>query len=242
MQEIRRIIGVLLLLPLGACSPVYYAPNIANAPLLREKGDLRLSGHVGGGDAVEGMYQGSVAWAFHERLGVYGSFYRGNGSRSNSDGTTTSGTGHELEIAIGYYKRFSRGFGIETFAGFQHGGGENTYSDAYRVNYSSRKPFGQLNLGYRGRIFEAAFAQRLSRLTYPKITETLRTAPRPQAVADLIAEPARVLYEPSISLRIGRDPWKFAFDLSGSQNRTDSKLRMDDAVAALGVICSFKLR
>ena len=242
MQNSRVVIGALLLLPLGDCSPVYYAPNIANAPLLRENGELRLSGHVGGGDAVEGMYQASVAWAFHERLGIYGSFYGGNGSRANSDGTTTSGTGHELEIAGGYHTRFSRGFGIETFAGFQHGGGENTYSDAYRVNYSSRKPFGQLNLGYRGRIFEAAFAQRLSRLTYPSITETVRTAPRPQAVADLIAGSARVLYEPSISLRVGRDPWKFAFDLSASQNRTDSNLRMDDAVVALGLLYSFQLK
>ena len=189
MQNSRVVIGALLLLPLGDCSPVYYAPNIANAPLLREKGELRLSGHVGGGDAVEGMYQASVAWAFHERLGVYGSLYNGWGSRANSDGTTTSGSGHQLEIAGGYYKRFSRGFGVETIAGFQHGGGENNYSDAYHVHYSSRKPFGQLNLGYRGGIFEAAFAQRISRLTYPNIAETFepRPVPRPQAVADLIA-------------------------------------------------------
>ena len=235
---------MLLLLPLGACSPVFYAPNLANAPLLRDKGDLRLSGHVGGGDAVESMYQASVAWSFTDRLGVYGSLYRASGSRANSDGTTTSGTGHEFDIAAGYHKLFSRGFGVEGLAGFQHGSGENNYADAYRVNYSSRKPFGQLNLGYRGRIFEAVFAQRVSRLTYPRITETLelRTLPRPQAVADLIAASASVLYEPSISLRAGRDPWKFTFDLSGSQNRTNADLRMDDAVIALGLVYSFKLR
>ena len=238
------LIGALLLLPLGACSPVFYAPNIANAPLLRDRGDLRVSGHVGGGDAVESMYQASVAWSFTTRLGVYGSLYGASGSRTDGDGTTTSGTGHVLDIAAGYHKRFSRGFGFEALAGVQHGSGENNYRDAYQVNYSSRKPFGQLNVGYRGRIFEAVFAQRLSRLTYTRIAETLgqHPIPRPTAVADLIAASPSVLYEPSISLRVGRDPWKFTFDLSGSHNRTNPDLRMDEAVVALGLVYSVKLR
>ena len=63
------------------------------------------------------------------------------------------------------------------------------------------------------------------------------TAPiSPHRVADLMAASSSILYEPSISLRIGHDPLKLTLDLARSDNQTHPDLRMDHSVTARNTI------
>lgn len=59
---------------------------------------------------------------------------------------------------------------------------------------------------------------------------------------DLMAARSNVLYEPSIAIRIGRDPLKFTFDLGGAHNVSHPDLPMDNAVVAPGFVYTFKRR
>ena len=240
MLRIGRL-AVLLVCPLAACAPVYYAPNVANAPLLRDKGDIQVSGHFGGGDEVKHLVQGNLAWSFTRTLGLYASAYAGAGSYTDSSGKTNSGSGSEVEVGLGYHRMSRSRFGLEGIGGILYGSGSNTYKNTYTVQYSARKPYLQLTLGYRGRFFEAVLAQRVSRLTYSGITEARPPVQggRPSEVSDLMAAKPIVLYEPTVSLRFGRDPVKVSLDLGGINKLSNTPVVMDKAMVAFGIRYAF---
>lgn len=240
VKKLPRL-AVLLFCPLAACAPVYYAPNVANAPMLRDKGDIHVSGYVGGGDEVKNLYQGSLAWSFAKSLGLYTSAYTGTGSYTDTNGKTNSGSGNELEFGLGYHWLSRRRLGFEGIGGIQFGSGSNTYKDSYTVQYGARKAYGQLTLAYRGRFFEAVFAQRVSRLSYRGITELHPPLPgqRPTQVLDLLSAKPIALYEPTISMRFGRDPVKISLDIGGLHKVSQTLVVMDKAMIALGLHYAF---
>jgi hypothetical protein len=216
-------------LVLSGCAQVFYAPNVANAPLLRQSREVRVAGYVGGGDGVDLMAQGSLAAAVGPRLALYSSGYFARGA-STAAINRRSGAGTAWDAGLGYYRFGERRFGIEAIGALQYGRGHNTEKEVSRVTYGFLKPYAQINAGYRGRWFEAVVAQRVGRLAYHGIRDTNDDFIRPQIFADLLATSPSLLYEPSVSVRVGREPIKLAVDLGFTKNVSGTPLHLDDTV------------
>jgi hypothetical protein len=120
----------------GACSPVFYAPSVANTPLLRHDREVRTQGHAGAGDDVDYLVQGSVAASVRRNPGLYASAYLAGsgGGRSRQ-----SGVGGAWDVGIGYYRRSARRFGFEAIGAIQYGHARNRFDEG-TVSYHLLKP------------------------------------------------------------------------------------------------------
>jgi hypothetical protein len=206
---------------------------VANAPLLQHDREIRVQGQAGGGDEVDYLVQGSVAASVRPSLGVYSSVYLAGGA--GGDRARKSGFGGAWDAGVGYYRRSDGPLRFEAIGAIQYGRAHNDFDDG-RVSYHLYKPYGQVNVGYRGRRLEVVVAQRVGRLAYVGIAEDWAPfTPRPDTVADLIATSPSFLYEPSVSVRIGGERLKFGADLGFARNLSGTRLRYDRVSLGLGM-------
>lgn len=96
----------------ASCVPVY-TPNVVNAPLLTQKGEANISGHVG----TNGFdFQSSFSLTPNIALMANGSFFRSNYEETNDYEEHYFGEG-----GIGWYKSLGQAGRLEAFAGYGYG-------------------------------------------------------------------------------------------------------------------------
>ncbi|MDD4150901.1 MAG: hypothetical protein PHE33_12825 [Bacteroidales bacterium] len=138
---------------LNSCAPLY-VPNVVNAPMLREKEELNVSGHLGisGFDA-----QGAYAVTDNFALMVNGSYLN-----STSDSTSNYHKHIFVEAGIGYYKPIKKHFIFDVYGGYGigkiHAFSTGLFS-AYSNTYVNRF-FVQPSFGFTSSYFEAAITPR----------------------------------------------------------------------------------
>src|SRR4030095_3286625 len=84
---------------LSACSPIYYAPNTLNVPMIRAKGEGVISGHIGDPSSLnfQGAYSPKQNWAV-----MADGFWAHAGPESG-----LHGSGHLITGGAGYYRPFN---------------------------------------------------------------------------------------------------------------------------------------
>jgi hypothetical protein len=143
----------------GVGCKTVYVPNMVNAPLLAQKGEVRATL---GSNNLQGAY------AVTDGIGVIANgFWR---SSTDGDSNATSGNegeGHMLELGAGHFRSIGDLLLFETYAGLgqgkvRHDNWEtiNGARSDYRFSASAWKAFVQPSLGITRDYFDAAISSR----------------------------------------------------------------------------------
>lgn len=228
-----------LFLLLNSCSPIYYAPNSLNVPLLSEAGETNLTVAMNA-DQID--FQG--AYAFTENFaaiadGVFFSPWEnvsGNG-----------GSGKFLEVGVGYLHSSSGNWVFESYGLAGIGSFENHFPEASpgpgspTVGDISASIFRwgvQPNFGYKSRYFSAAISTRIVNLIYHNVEGDL-IFDRVDQVDFLTDNNSYVLAEPALTIRGGLEKVKLQVQIGTSYNITDSEFSQETSFITFGLNFAF---
>ena len=156
------IISGMLLSWMVSCAPVH-RPTVINAPLMKKRGDLQLSGH----SSVAGhQVNGAVAVSDHVGV-VVNSVVAGSGqSEQEKNGRKVSidNEMRQIEGGLGFFNAFDFNVVVELYGGFGYGYSKTlsdtgTYPD--KVEARGYRYYAQPALGYSGDFFVAGLATRV---------------------------------------------------------------------------------
>ncbi len=150
---------IAVILSFSSCAPAY-VPNVVNAPLLSNKGELHLAAYAGtsGSD-----FQVAVAPTKNIGVMINGSF-----KNKVSDTSNNYNKHNFVECALGYYTTFDNSGHFEIFGGYGYGIADikNTVdvlgqSSTVQTNATYQKIFLQPNIGASFEMMDFAFSPRL---------------------------------------------------------------------------------
>lgn len=187
---------VIFSLLLTSCSPYFYAPNTAQVPLFREKGEKQISGHIGTGNVIFPSIQVNAAAAVDSHLAIMGSIYSAIGEYEEEEkniifsGITFPliakniyiSNVNQAEIAVGYFKTKNAHRSVELYGGIGYGMVGTKYSRDYtngattkifpfELNTDFIKLFVQKNWGYKSNYFDIILNSKLAYLHVGNIKE-----------------------------------------------------------------------
>ena len=211
---------------ISGCSPIYYAPNTLNVPMIREKGQVVVSAHRGdhGSFNFQGAYSPKQNWAV-----TADGFWAEEGTSSS-----IKGSGHMINGGAGYYRPLNSHFMWDTYGILGFGSVENSFSQ--RDVSSSFVRYGvQPSIGFQSKYFDAFVATRIVGLGYFHTTGS--EAIEVQYLKDTRTQ---FLLEPAVTIRGGYDFVKAQFQLGHSHNMTNSNFKQDEDIVSLGVVFTIK--
>jgi hypothetical protein len=185
---------------LNSCA-MLYQPNVANVPLHQQKGDSRVSAHIG---VLGANFQASYAINDYLFANLNANIFR------SKEDSSADFTNHSLGgLAIGYYKPLGEDevAVFECSAGWSYAGVEDRESSSStpiwaKTNY--HKIYIQPSIGATTNYFDGAFSMRLVALQYVNF-ENMITAEQFEVYPGMIA-----FVEPLITVRAGYDPIKLS--------------------------------
>lgn len=218
----RRKMHLLLVAVLfSSCSHYYYAPNTANIPMLREKGDVRLNFNFYGTDEAEGgELQAAVATG--KRTGLmfnllsassHGGLFQSEAYMST---TPPSGSGTYVELGYGFFAPIPKSKWVfETYAGVGTGKVSNWYSENEKSKLGFTKIFVQPSLGWRTKYFELGISNRFAFASMRVKESTNHVNQDVQYIKD---HKSAILLEPSFLIRFGLKHVKISANYTHSGN------------------------
>ena len=253
MKLFMCLISAMMLMT--SCQHIYYAPNTANSPLLKEKGETRINGlYSHGGDSEYDGAELQFAHAFSKNIAVMANGFTASKSEyvdeySGGNGNTETGKGSYLELAAGYFKTFDKGkkWVFEIYGGY----GSGTVKNSYGSNEQSTVGFGkfliQPSIGFKSDYFEFALVPKLSFVNW-KVKQHSVTYNINQDNLDELnsinADPGFMTFEPSIIIRGGARALKAQLSLTLSNYRAFTMLYSEglteSANLSLGISVNIK--
>lgn len=218
----------------GSCSTNMYVSNTVNAPLLKEKGEIKLNADMNN-------LQAAVAVSDHVGIMING-FYRDYSGSNNY-----IHKGGLAEIGIGYFKPLDDDpFVVEIFAGA--GMGKVSKSEAITNGSEIRnasfegnaaKVFIQPELGYTSRFFDLAFTPRFSFIQYTRFTSNNYT--EAELAADYLDKERLTstpfaFAEPAVTLRLGYKWLKLQTQYGLTVNIGGGNIRHPGSFSSLGLV------
>jgi hypothetical protein len=223
-----------LVLFFSNCTHYYYAPNMHNVPMLKEKNDSRvIMAQSNGGEISSTEIQ--AAYAITDKIGLMGNamFAR---SKPGDAANPNRGSGTLAEIGVGYYKPLKKQFVFETYAGLGGAGIRNTFSNGLTIKTTAIRLFVQPEIGYSMKYFDAILSTRVCGVNLSKPGTYSGLDSTNTANLDyLSAHPFSLLVEPAITLRGGWGPMKVQFQYGLSSNLTSPKLSQGTSNVSLGL-------
>ena len=235
---------------LASCTHIYYAPNTANMPLLSEKGETRVNGvYCKGLDTEFTGGELQLAHAFGPNWGIMV-----NGmsisKQENTGDYMESGKGSYAEIAAGIFKPLSadKKWIVELYGGGGKGSVKNDYGLGSHSTVGISKLFVQPAMGFKTKYFEAAFAPKLSYVSWNVKDKTMMhddpNSERGMDAADLVTienGPNFMAFEPAIIVRTGGKGFKVQGALSFSSNskNNENTFLAESVNASLGISVNF---
>jgi len=184
-----------------SCNPGLYSTVGQNVPLLKQKGEVSISGGrveaQSTGDVIRG-FNVQAAVAIDSGLAVMASAYA---MKASGD---WSGRGTFMEVGIGKFAsgKVSGKVVREIFVGAGLGSVKN-WRDREYVDARFLKPFIQPSIGFTSRYFDAAITTRLAMVSYLSHGQVLDSE-NSRLVADFFNDKKNTLvFEPGITLRAG---------------------------------------
>ena len=222
---------------LFGCSPMYYAPNTQNVPLLSHKDEYNIS--VSGNS---NLLELQTSWSPVNHLGLQlnGSWYMPQKSDSGD-----RGAGYFTDAGLGYYKAFGPNdiLVFETYAIGGIGGVRNTFAPRADGNtfgslYSNVGRYGiQPVFGVKWKYVDAAVSARFVGLSYFNTSGNFMFDHVDQQTY-LAQNRHSFLVEPAVTLRAGVDFLKVQLQFSGSFNTTHPEFYQPRSLLSLGLVWS----
>jgi hypothetical protein len=210
----------------GACSPIYYAPNSVNVPMIGGKGEGAVSALRGD----HGSLNINAAYSPAPRLGVLLDGYHVTVPDSNGNG----GHGTFVEGGAGFYRPIRSRFLADVYGLAGFGRLNNHFSqgivDANFVRYGV-----QPSLALRSRIIDLSGAVRLVGVRHYGISGTWTSE-----VQYLQGAGAQFLVEPVATVRVGYKSLKLQAQLGQTHDFTDPQFKLSDTLSTIGVVYSFR--
>jgi hypothetical protein len=236
MHALVRHAGLLscvALAPLAACKAVY-APNLANVPLLRQRGELRASADV---------HDLELAYAITEHVGVQANgYHRQDDNDPKPDEERQHGRGDFAELGIGWMTRVHHDWlQLEVYAGFGTGkvtqditpaGGTTRHFDA-RLDRAFVMP----TLGVTRTYFDVAVSARVAGVHYRDLEDRGYTS-REQLAGDGFADLDQrtwLFLEPCVTVRAGYKWIKLQLQAGRSFKLSSADLAHDPGMLSFGV-------
>lgn len=214
-----------------------YVPNAVNAPLLKEKNEIKAS--IGGNNA-------QAAYAVTGNVGIIANAYWDKYKEEITSGGITTETlnkGNLVELGVGYYKPLTENVVFETYVG--GGLGKIDFKNDNTQKYydvDATKFFIQPAIGYVGKFFDIAFTPRLSAVKYNGLNT------RGYSPAELNEEYLNkndvegktwMFIEPALTARVGYKFVKLQAQFGFASKLTSGDLKYESKFSSLGV--SFNL-
>lgn len=235
MKTFFEISAVLIsIAALSSCSTTMYTTNAVNAPLLKEKGEVKIN-------VTQNDLQAAVAVSDH--IGIIANGYYQNYKGDNN----YKHNGAMGELGLGYFVNTENNLVMETFIGAGLGqvhkqeqftnSVNNTYMASFDAN--AAKAFVQSNLGYRSKFFDVAFTPKFSFVKYSIFSQTNYT--QNQLKEDYLdnnrlTNPLYVFAEPAITVRGGYKFIKLQAQYGLTLNLGGQSIRKTPNFASLGII------
>ena len=220
----------------NSCSTTMYVSNAVNAPLLKEKGEVKIN-------ATQNDLQ--VSAALGKNLGIMANGYYQNYT-SNNNYQHNGGLG---EIGIGYFTTATDNPSLvfEAFAGAGIGNvhkremftdqNDNNYMASFNAN--ATRFFIQPDFGYSSKYFDAVFTPRFSFVKYTSLSQQNYTTQQLQddyLDNSNLTGPVFMFAEPAITLRGGYKFIKLQAQLGLTVNLTGSNIRHKTSFSSLGIV------
>lgn len=234
---------LITILFLTGCSHYYYVPVAQNVPLFKEKKEFRTSVILSKQyddftDDEISMTDIQAAYAVTDHFAVLSNYMSARGD--NPKFTNEIGKGSYFDMMAGYYRALGRHSVFELYGGV---GGSNQ-QHKYGVFGSSDLKFNKLiiqpSIGFTFSGFDIAFTSGFSRLHFSTVTNNIDPSDVEYfKVADISNRRNSMLFEPSMTIRLGWKYVKFQFQLIYSQNINNPQLQFQNGKASFGM--SFSL-
>lgn len=168
----RSVLFILLyisaILIFNSCAPAYI-PNVINAPMLTNKGEIQASAHLG----LSGLNP-QFAYAITDHLGIMA-----NASFLNikSDSSSTSDFSHKAtfyELGAGYYSHFGSRFKFATYGGAGVGKVNAEYDNelwSSGVDVNCTRIFLQPTIGMTSKIVDLGISTRFVAVSFSQDSE-----------------------------------------------------------------------
>jgi hypothetical protein len=186
-----RSFWILVILVMYSCAPVY-VPNVINAPMLTNKGEVQVALHAG----TSGI-DPQFAWAITNNIGI---MVNGSFQNSTSDSTTDYHKHSLGEIGLGYLRAIGQRGKFETFIGYGKGSIEALYKNSIwtsRSKVDMGRFFIQPTIGVTSKVIDLGLSTRIS---FVGITDG----------KDMVN---RVFAEPAVTAKLGWDHLKIVGQL-----------------------------
>lgn len=233
------IFGIMIIIGLFAssCNTTLYVPNTVNAPLLKEKGEVKAS--IGGNNF-------QAAYGLTNNVGIIGNVFWDKYEEEITENNTTFNTinkGNLYELGIGYFTGISENVVFETYAGGGIGRIDfDNERNGKNFEVNATKFFIQPAVGYVGKFFDVAFTPRLSAVKYSDL-RTSGYTPEELNTEYLnksdVEDKTWVFAEPALTVRVGYKFVKLQFQTGFVSKLTKGDLKYESKFTNLGV--SFNL-
>lgn len=236
MKKIVSLFAVAVgIAALSSCSTTMYTTNAVNAPLLKERGEIKIN-------VTQNDLQAAVAVTDH--IGIMANGYYQN-YKSDNNYRHDGGMG---ELGIGYLLNSDdNNLVMETYVGGGlgkvhkqeqfNGPGNSTYMANFNVN--AAKGFVQSNLGYRSKYFDVALTPKFSFVKYSNFTQNNYSDDQLKddyLNNNRLTDPLFVFAEPAITVRGGYKFIKIQAQYGVTLNLGGQSIRRTPDFASLGLV------
>lgn len=228
----------------SSCSRYYYQPNAVNAPMMKERGDLKIgisgttsSEDLNGTNTSSSIINLQTAYSPIKHLGVMVNYSNYNYNFNEEDPSIGNVDAHAglFEGGVGgYYPIIARenGFGLiaDTYVGY---GGGKLSSD---VNMNFNRTFIQPGINLTFPYFDVGLATRISGIKYSNFDANGMT---PEYITehklDNITDKRHYFFEPAFTLRAGYKFVKAELQVVGSTPMSEVDWESKGTVVTFGI-------
>lgn len=232
---LSSLIPIGIALSLSACSPIYYAPNAVNIPLISAQNEKTF---VVNGNENQVNFSGAYGLTSNFSMMASGALFFVPEKVENGSG----GSGNIAEVGAGYFTKYGNNIIFESYAIFGFGSVENHFPHTAN-DYPSTKGdissnlirFGiQPNIGYKSKHFNIAYSMRVVGLHYTGISGDLIFKDVDQ-VTYLESNRSNFLMEPSLMIEGGFQRLKLQLQATASFNLTNVNFKSSGTIGTIGL-------
>lgn len=218
----------------SSCSTTLYTTNAVNAPLLKDKGEIKVN-------ITQNDLQAAVAVT--ENIGIMANgFYKNYNGDNNYNHRGAMG-----ELGIGYFTNSENNLVFETFVGAGYGqiNKSEKFTDfannPYTASFDARaaKGFLQTNLGFRSKYFDIALTPKFSFVKYIFFDQSNYSndeLKKDYLDENKLTNPIFIFAEPAITIRGGYKFIKIQAQYGLTLNVTGQNIKQSPDFASIGLI------
>jgi hypothetical protein len=221
----KNLVILLIGIAFVGCGPVYYVPNTQNVPVMKEKGQTNLSFGINSSESTDG-FELQGAYGLTDKMAL-----QLNSDWVSSSDESSSGSGHLIELGVGYYKNLSKHFVFETYGllGFGNLKYEENYNEPSEIKANFIRVGLQPSISFTSKYFIASLSGRIANINYNSVSGNYYD------VDYLKTNNSHWLIEPALTVQGGSENVKLQLQFQISENLTDPYFTQDYSLVSIGL-------